>query len=445
MVEFVSLFLGLVLGPTRVEIAVDPAVAAVVLELDGEAVGTLTAAPWELEIDLGDELAPRRLVARALDASGVELDRATRFLNVYRPPAATGYVLHRNPNGWVTMMSLSGERRGQAPRRSAVTLDGREVEFEDPARIWLPPLDPSELHVIETVVEYADGLVARDRIGVGGPALGEASSRLTAVPARVPDPRARIEPAATTARLAASGERLRVLGVERGEAEIVFVRDAAAGRAVERIGPARGSMGALGGGRDARAARIIHSVPRLDGEWLRILDSTASAQPAGLELDRTPAPLLSEEGGFGLFWHLKNVDPEAAASRGAWIADSVAVAGARAAFGGRRRAVVLVLAPESTDAGSRLDPRAVRRYLERLGVPLHVWYVGKAASAPEAWGAPIAVRSVAGIQQALDAVRAELERQRIAWVDGVYLPGEVEIELASRPASTAADPGRARR
>src|SRR5581483_849508 len=47
-------------------------------------------------------------------------------------------------------------------------------------------------------------------------------------------------------------------------------------------------------------------------------------------------------------------------------ADAVAVAGLRALLGGRRRAVVFIL-NEREDA-SRLDPRAVRRYLAAIGV-----------------------------------------------------------------------------
>lgn len=436
MVEFVSLLLGLLAGPTRVEVAVDPAVAVVVFELDGERAGELSGPPWELTIDLGG-LAARRLEARAVDARGRELGRATRLLNVYRPPAAIGYVLHRNSSGWVTMMSLSWEGRGRAePRRAAVAVDGRAVELEDPSRIWLPPLDPEEFHVIETVVEYGDGVVARDQIGVGGPALGDTSARVSAVPAAVASEAKTAVAEATTAKLAGSGEPVRVLGVERGDSEIVFVRDAWAARAIERIGPARPSMGALGGGRDAQAARVIHSVPLRDGERVRILEPTGSGDSA-LDLHRTPVPLVSGQvGGFGLFWHLKNLDGEESEAGSAPISDAVAVAAGRAAFSSRRRAVVLVLAPESADVGSRLSPQAVRGYLDSLGVPLHVWYVGKPAKAPALWGEPTAVRSVAGMEQALDGVRAALERQRIVWVDGVHLPDEIEARVGSPPAVT---------
>ena len=52
MIEFSTLFLGLVGGPQVVEVAVDNRVAAVEMRLDGEQIGRLEEAPWRLAIDL---------------------------------------------------------------------------------------------------------------------------------------------------------------------------------------------------------------------------------------------------------------------------------------------------------------------------------------------------------------------------------------------------------
>ncbi len=436
MVEFVSLLLGLVIGPIDVEVAVDETVAAVVLELDGEEVGRLAGAPWKLSVDLGEELRPHRLTARALDGGGRELDHAERQLNVYRPPAGVDYVLHRNSSGWVTKIALSWPNRaGAEPRRSAVSVDGSPVEFEDPSEIWPPALDPSRLHVIETVVEYSDGVVARDRIGVGGPVLGQGSVRLTALVAHVPEADARAAPETARARRTGTGERVRVVGIERRDAEMVFVRGELAASAVERIGPGRATMGALSGARDAQAARVIHAVPIEREEWVRIFDPHGSVRRGdSLEHQRLAVPLVSGlEGNFGLFWHLKTHKASESDGSVHWLADAVAIAASRLESGARRRAAVLLLAPESIDQGSLLDAAGARTYLEALGVPLHVWYLGKTQKAPTAWGSPLGVRSVAGLQKALDSLRSELERQRIVWADGIYLPGEVEVEIGPRP------------
>ncbi len=82
MIQFLTLFLGLFTGPHAVELRVAEPVAAVEVRLDGRALATLDAAPWELTIDYGSELAPHQLVAVARDASGRELDRVRRWINV---------------------------------------------------------------------------------------------------------------------------------------------------------------------------------------------------------------------------------------------------------------------------------------------------------------------------------------------------------------------------
>ena len=42
-----------------------------------------------------------------------------------------------------------------------MSVDGSAVDATDASEVWVPPLDPRELHIIETVVEYSDGSVAR--------------------------------------------------------------------------------------------------------------------------------------------------------------------------------------------------------------------------------------------------------------------------------------------
>jgi hypothetical protein len=341
------------------------------------------------------------------------------------------------------MISLSWpSRAGAGVRRSAVSVDGRAVAFEDPSEIYPPAMAPGLFQVVEVVAEYANGGVARDQIGVGGPVLGETSAPVTAVPFMVSDPEAEPTAGGVAARASGSDEPVRVLGVERGDAEIVFVRDASAASAVERIAPGRGSMGALSGARDAQAARAIHAVPILADEWVRVLHPGAPVRRGRvLDAQLASVPLVSDlEGNFGLAWHLKNLDGLDYELAGRWLSDAVAIAGGRAAYGSRRRATVLLLAGDSVDEGSLLDPARAREYLEALGVPLHAWYLGKPAKAPDGWGATVGVRGVPAMEQALAGLRAALERQRIAWVEGVHLPGEIEVELleSTTPTGSAA-------
>lgn len=430
MVEFISLFAGLLIGTTQVELTVAGEVAAVVLELDGAEVIRVTGQPWEASLDFGDELRPRRLTATAFDAAGAELDRTTRLINVYRPPAGVDYVLHRNSKGWLTKIELDWRGRGDArPGRFAVSVDGRAVEATDARDVWLPPLDPGVFHVIEIVVEYSDGLIALDRIGFGGEVLEADSARITPV---IIDHSGDHSPALGSIRAQSQhrGEPVRVVGLERGDAEIVFVRDASAARAVAGLGPARQVSGALAGARDAQAARLIHAVPFEDDEWARLLDpSAASAPPERLDLIRLQVPLVSDhEGKFGLFWNLKQFE-ETVAAAGAWISDGVALAGARLANAPRRRAVVLVLGARSVDAASVLEAEEATSYLDAVGVPFRIWYLGKAEKAPLDWGKSVGVKGMRGLEEAFDGVRELLARQRIAWVEGVHLPAEIAIEL----------------
>src|SRR5581483_6555643 len=93
LIAFASLFLGLVLGPQRVELVVEGAPAAIVVTLDGHEMARLTHAPWVARVDLGDRLAPHLLAATALDAHGAVLDETRQLLNLPREPAEAALVL----------------------------------------------------------------------------------------------------------------------------------------------------------------------------------------------------------------------------------------------------------------------------------------------------------------------------------------------------------------
>lgn len=426
MIRIAPLLLGLVSGVIEVELTVDSEVAAVVLELDGAAVERLSGSPWRARVDLGPEILPHRLTAVALDGAGRELGRTSHDYNLYRPPAGVEYVLHRNSKGWLTMLELSWPARaGAAPGRFAVSVDGRAVEADDRTQIWLPPLDPASFHLIEAVVEYSDGSVARDWLGFGGPTLGDDCTPVTPIQAEVSDDRA-------VARVAGGGEPPRVVAVERGDVELIVVRDAAAARGVGRFLPRRSVSGALSGARDAKTAREIHSVKLAPHEWVSLVDSSrprsarARLDPHALE----PRSTSAQPGDFGLFWHLRAQLPDSGETA-AWTSDAVALAGARVATGRRPAGVVVVLSGSSEDAGSALEPDAAMRYLDAVGVPLAVWYLGKAEQAPPTWGEPVEVRSLGDLEKALDALRGSLERRAVVWVEGRHLPGQVTVGAPS--------------
>ncbi len=91
----------------------------------------------------------------------------------------------------------------------------------------------------------------------------------------------------------------------------------------------------------------------------------------------------------------------------------------------------------------------MRRYLSRLRVPLVVWSVreppsdvykpGRGAAPPDAAAGPpplldaselgpvVEVSSIKQLRAALNALRHELDGQRIVWVEGHHLPQQVEL------------------
>lgn len=95
------------------------------------------------------------------------------------------------------------------------------------------------------------------------------------------------------------------------------------------------------------------------------------------------------------------------------FADAVAVAGTEALRQPRRRAVILILNGEEDQ--SRYKPATVRRYLERLGVPLYVWSLAGALRG-NAWGEVTDVTTNEQLLAAIRRVEKELEPLRIAWL-----------------------------
>ncbi len=97
------------------------------------------------------------------------------------------------------------------------------------------------------------------------------------------------------------------------------------------------------------------------------------------------------------------------------FADAVAVAGVSALSESRRRAVVLLLS--SAPDKSAHSPAAVRRYLERVGVPLFVWSAeGPRPDLADSWGAVEDISTPAGIAAAVAKLNASLAAQRVVWI-----------------------------
>ena len=113
---------------------------------------------------------------------------------------------------------------------------------------------------------------------------------------------------------------------------------------------------------------------------------------------------------------------------------SLAVAGLTAARG-RPRIVVALIHPQSSDA-SGSTWQEVRRYLETLRVPLHLWTPGSPERFSERERAEIGevrpVRWAVQFRKAVQELRRDVDSQAVAWVEGIYLPREIELSEKAR-------------
>ncbi len=425
MVEFLTLFLGLAAGPYEVAFEASEPVAAVAVTLDGRTVAKLEDEPWRAQVDLGT-LRPQQLGAVAYDAKGAILDTAYQSVNVPRSAAEISVLLERDGEAPPDRLSIAWESRvGADPVRMSVRLDGVELASEVAGSVPLPALDPKGFHLIDVTLVFPGGVVASTTTGFGGPYLDVADAGLTA--ALVASDEDLADRGGRDDWLDQAGEPAEIVEVEQGPAEVVVVAGNPARRAIARMRgiPRTRGVGRLPGMREA-AMQVLHRSARLtEGDRFRMLIPRARHVPGKLltnELFWVTPPVNSEDG--GILWHLLS-EIVAGTRNQALLADAVATAGIQAATGNRRRAVVLVLAETSQDAGSRFDPATVRAFLRHLQVPLVVWRVGPNDAFHQDWGPGESFRSVRGLEEAVSKLQQVLDRQYVVWLRGAHLPNSI--------------------
>ncbi len=429
MIAFATLWLGLVTGAVPVELLAGPDVARVELRLDGAPCAAIAAPPWQASCDLGPEIAPHELVAVAFDSAGNQLAEARQWLNLPRDPAELEVALSTEPGPppkLVARLAWAGPG-GAAPLAVSATLDDEPLTFTAGwDRLVLPPLSPGAAKLLRVEAMFPGGTKASRELAVGGDLAEQIAQELTGVPVEL---LGRAERAALS-----DGERqLRVVAFEKGRADLVVVVDPAATAALAKLaregGKQRVSRGGIGlgprssPGAGTMAADARAKVPLPDGARMRLVWPVAESRRHGeLRFDLFPtSPERTAADGslldaLGLAAQLpgSTVPPR--------IADAVALAALTAAEPGRRRAVLLVLGEQPLDT-STYDAARVRRFLDRLRVPLVVWSTGP--SSPEvvaAWGEAETIASVQRLEKAAKHLDQLLGRQRIAWVEGRHLP-----------------------
>ena len=431
MIAFVTLFLGLVLGPQRVELAAQGDVASVQLVLDGKPVSTLTSAPWKDEVDLGRTLRPHLLEARALGADGQLLGTTHQRVNLPRAAAEAALVLEGDPARPQRARLLWRHIEYAAADSMAASFDGAPIALAADGTIALPSYEPTQPHLLAAELRFEDGTHYRAELSVGGTIGAVMDSELTGVPLRV-------EGAATptvdglAGALRLDGAPVRPVAVDKSPGRVVMVLDSGAAEPLRQIAARGGSL-------------ITPSTAVRAGEEVEFLFPNLRnvAMVAGKDvpsrLFTMTQPFTRESGSFA--WMLTRV-PVPAAQQYQRLSDALAVAGLQAASGARPRAVVLVLGPDPRDESAYGAPE-VLRFLAELRVPLLVWSTGRpstktlsedrrALSAASTWGKAQDIGSVSRILAAVERLRDTLDHQHTVWIEGTHLPGSVTVDPTAR-------------
>ncbi len=452
MVTFISVFLGLVLGVQPVEWTVGADVAAVELRLDGHSVGRLNGPPWVMACDFGSELAPHELEAVAYDSQGRELSRAVQWLNVPQPRSRAELVLmddevpRRAGIVWNSADALQ-------PDEWQIRFDGRPLEVADPSSFVLPTYNDEQMHFLQAELRFGRSWARTERV-LGGRAGDQIDTALTAFSVHVKHGGAPTV-AELQGELSRNGEPLEVVSVEQAGSDIVVVQEATPwlwgqlnrlrSQSLDTRNRSFMANRLTSGLKDNDRLRVVLPVAeRVDGaamDQFHISFDFAGlgSGPTSIGAQNRSVALPTAQGLLAtLPYPAEGALRDDAPRR---VAEAVAVAGQVASAGGRTRAVVLIKDPRTEDSSS-LDPFSVRRYLDRLQVPLKVWspeVPNGAGSDP--WGEVWEISTSRRLQRAVLDLRESLDAQWLVWVQGRHLAHEIELSptLSSRLSPAVSD------
>jgi hypothetical protein len=442
-VAFVTLFLNLVSGPQTVTVAVTGPVATIEVLLDGESVGVMRGEPWRLDCDFGS-LRPLTLEAVAFDAAGNERARARQLVNLPRPLVETSFQLQLGRQGQPRAARLIWENaRGREPISFQVNLNGQPIEDFDPLAIPLPAGDPDTVHFLSARLEFEGGVTSHAEVSFGGFWAGETSTELTAVPVLRTKGKRCLTASDVAESFLAGGQVAPVIAVEKAPSSLVIVADRTAYPVLETIQERRlkgfsatdAPRGLSPRAKNTETARKLTQF-RPSSDTMRMM-STLPSRPSSGRAEINLFPLTEPFALFrdGLMWLLCNLELWPVSNAPQKMTDAVAVAGLFLNHSASPRAVLLVLGtgPDRASTGS---PDEVRGYLEATNVPLFVWTTSPGQHAA-AWGETEVVTSPSEFNKAWSSLQRHLDNQVIVWLDGAYLPNDIELSPTARGVALA--------
>jgi len=404
-VEILSYPVGLLVGlfPVIVSLGDQPAPSR--LLLDGAPVCTVTRATPSCMVDLGADPRIHLLELVRRDAAGHATERVRRWVNKPGAEAEVRATGDCDEKSRVCDFTLSWAHPARLdPSTLAVSLDGVPVARGVVPRIHVPFPAPSPPQVLTVDASFEDGRRASftQALQISYPERAEAS--LQAVPILFAQG-TKVDELSDA--LSRNGWRPRA--VEEGSYEVLFVVEPEALDWLPGLGQsaAQGFAAFVGVLEDAEQVQII------------VADDSITAMDA---FGTTPVrPAISR---FGQrvtgrsFWlrRLIQAPHSVGTVRRMRTADAVALAGYALGGAPRRRMVVLIAGSEHADESS-LSPQQAQAYLSESLVPLSVWRTRKEAA--PGWPDGPFLRRTADFAVALSRAKADLARQRLAWLEGL--------------------------
>jgi len=412
-VVFLTLFLGVATtGQQPVQVQVPLATAAVVFRLDDQDVAALTGPPWSARIDFGEALVPHELQAKAFDAEGKLLATARQAVNMPHPLAEAYLAVETTPNGRRVARLRWTSAVAAKPREVRLTFDGRSLFVADPSAFVLPRFEAGTAHILRAELDFGSNVTAMAEALVGSGERDYASAELTAVPVVPSGNRKRLDPADLENALVARGKTLKVVAVEEGPADIVFVVDPGAEQVLDEW-------------------TSYHSRSRfwLDREVLFyfVFPAPSTYVETRFEIFPCIGPLNRSNGGLlDTYWRERNLhtqrDPE-------YLPGAAQISGVWAVMNSRRRAAVWILGPNRSVSDRSL--KNVRGFVRALNVPLLVWRVFPKDEPVEVAEGETPVSTRSQLTRAIDSLESLVKRQRLVWVEGRHLPQTIDVSVAA--------------
>ena len=410
---------GLVVGEHEFEMDLGPSRAPAELRLDGSKVCDVGGNTSSCMVDLGGDPQVHLLELVRYDSDGNPVAGAQRWINRPGQEAELSIQLEKRDSTGICRGSVIWlHPRKFDPAVLRILHNGRGLRIgEDGHSFAFPCPDPGAPDLMTASAIFTDGRRAED-VAVAGGFGSSNTATMTAVSLIADD--AGNHPCQGVG--AATGQRFQM--VASAGFEVVFVLDPDAGY--------RGILGTAGTRYSAGGAWRRADASLFEAEQIWFVRPDSQLQRISAFSGDADKGMRSSNSKLDWLIHLFEVATmEFTGTRR--LADAVAASGLVAASGPQRRAIVLILGNRADRDDSLFTPAQAQAYLEEIGVPLHVLRIGKVRD--DGWPEGERVLTMRNLAISLEAVRARIDQQCVAW-----LPRRSRVRRNRRQTARGASP-----